>query len=240
MSRHFPKVTLSGDSASIQLFQAPATALGVEIDGCLDGKPPFQISPAVNLSVTVARSPHNQAVAWATTSLHRESGVIATVTPAITISAELSESAQKLALEIAQEISLVGVATVVFKAHDEELTEITIIQGVHPLGNWSIDGSVTSQYEQHLRAILDLPLGSPALKSSCVVSSPFYYGEKENMYRPYLHLMARTSSLKFHQYRNEYSKGRVAGHLTIAGENPNVLLAEIAHARDYMNGAIDE
>jgi 5-(carboxyamino)imidazole ribonucleotide synthase len=65
-------------------------------------------------------------------------------------------------------------------------------------------------------------------------------GKKSNMYRPYLHLMARSPALRFHQYRNEAIPGENIGHVTLKGENLNELIDEIEHAIDYMSGKIDE
>jgi 5-(carboxyamino)imidazole ribonucleotide synthase len=63
---------------------------------------------------------------------------------------------------------------------------------------------------------------------------------KTDMYRPYLHLMARTPQLKFHQYRKEVRPGRKIGHVTLCGDNVLELQDEVAHAIDYLSGAIDE
>jgi 5-(carboxyamino)imidazole ribonucleotide synthase len=110
----------------------------------------------------------------------------------------------------------------------------------HSSGNWTVDGSVTTQYEQHLRAILDLPLGDPAMSAPYVVTGNFYCGDKPNMYRPYLHLMARTPALKFHQYNNLALPGEVMGHITLAGDELPTLVKEIEHALEYLQGEIDE
>jgi 5-(carboxyamino)imidazole ribonucleotide synthase len=64
--------------------------------------------------------------------------------------------------------------------------------------------------------------------------------KKIDMYRPYLHLMARTPALKFHQYGNEASPGQKVGHITLLGESLEDLTNEIQHAIDYMSGEIDE
>jgi 5-(carboxyamino)imidazole ribonucleotide synthase len=65
-------------------------------------------------------------------------------------------------------------------------------------------------------------------------------GSKSDMYRPYLHLMARTPSLKFHQYRKEVKPGRKIGHVSITGDNLVELRKEVEHALQYMSGEIDE
>ena len=110
----------------------------------------------------------------------------------------------------------------------------------HNSGHWTIEGAKTSQFEQHLRAILDLPLGSTAVTNKYAVMGNVLGGEKTDMYRPYLHLMARTPGLHFHQYRKEVRLGRKIGHVTLCGENLLELKQEVAHAIDYMSGVIDE
>jgi 5-(carboxyamino)imidazole ribonucleotide synthase len=96
-----------------------------------------------------------------------------------------------------------------------------------------------------VRAVLDLPLGDPTMTAPIVVVGHMFIGEKLirrkiDMYRPYLHLMARTPGLKFHQYRNEVSPDYRVGHITLLGENLEYLTNEIQHAIDYMSGEIDE
>jgi phosphoribosylaminoimidazole carboxylase (NCAIR synthetase) len=193
------------------------------------------------ISVLVARSPHGQSTSWAPTELIRENGkLITTVTPARNISSKVAELAQKTALEMAQTIAIVGVMTVEMQVKGEEISVSEISIGLHESANWSIEGAVTSQYEQHLRAILDLPLGSPELIHEYVVTSQLVAGEKNDMYRPYLHLMARNPRLRFHQYRNDLNIGQAIGHVTAYGKDLLNLLHEVEHARDYFSGAIDE
>jgi 5-(carboxyamino)imidazole ribonucleotide synthase len=91
-----------------------------------------------------------------------------------------------------------------------------------------------------LRAILDLPLGDPAMVSPYAVTGNILGADKTDMYRPYLHLMARNPNLKFHQYKNEIRKGSNVGHVSVVGENLVELNEIISHARDYMSGEIDE
>jgi 5-(carboxyamino)imidazole ribonucleotide synthase len=78
------------------------------------------------------------------------------------------------------------------------------------------------------------------MRDDFVVMGNILGGEKSDMYRPYLHLMARTPGLKFHQYGKEVKPGRKIGHVTMCGKNLLQLQQEIAHATDYMNGVIDE
>jgi 5-(carboxyamino)imidazole ribonucleotide synthase len=193
------------------------------------------------IAVMVARSPHGQATSWAPVETIQEDGIcIMTVTPAQKISHAVAERAQQMALEIAQEVGVVGVMAVEMFVKGEDLFVNELAMRPHNSGHWSIEGAVTSQFEQHLRAILDLPLGSPAMNHNFAVMGNVLGGEKSDMYRPYLHLMARTPSLHFHQYKKEVRPGRKIGHVTACGDDLLHLIQEVEHARDYMSGVIDE
>ena len=192
--------------------------------------------------VMVARSPHGQATSWAPVETIRKDGIVVmTIAPAQKISSAVAERAQQMALEIAGEIGVVGLMAVEILVKGEELFINELSMHPHISGQWSIEGAVTSQYEQLLRAILDLPLGSPAMNHPLVVTGNALGGEKTDMYRPYLHLMARTPSMHFHQYRKkDVTPGNSIGHITLCGENLPALMEEVGHARDYMSGVIDE
>ena len=193
------------------------------------------------IAVMVARSPHGQATSWAPVETVQEDGIcIMTVTPAQQISQAVAEEAQKLALEIAQHVGVVGVMAVEMFIKGEQIYINELAMRPHNSGHWSIEGAETSQFEQHLRAILDLPLGSPAMNHQFAVMGNVLGGDKTDMYRPYLHLMARNPSLHFHQYKKEVRKGRKIGHVTACGDDLLHLTQEIQHARDYMSGVIDE
>jgi 5-(carboxyamino)imidazole ribonucleotide synthase len=200
-----------------------------------------EIKQEAHISVMVARSPHGQATTWAPSEiLVTDSKWRMSITPAPHLSDALQEKAQKLALDFSAQTGAVGVTAVEMLVKDEEIFISNVEMYPHSSGNWTLDGSITSQYEQHLRAILDLPLGDPSMSANYVVTGNFYCGDKPNMYRPYLHLMARTPALKFHQYRNSSVPGELMGHLTLVGDNLAKLIEEIEHALEYMQGEIDE
>ena len=193
------------------------------------------------IAVMVARSPHGQATSWAPTQTIQEDGICTmTISPAPHLSVALSEKAQKLALEVAAVVGVVGVMAVEFFVKGEELFINELAMRPHNSGHWTIDGSHTSQFEQHLRAVLDLPLGDPSMSAPLAVMGNVLGGDKPDMYRPYLHLMARTPALKFHHYKKEVRPGRKIGHVTMVGENLVELTQEVQHALDYMSGEVDE
>ena len=193
------------------------------------------------IAVMVARSPHGQATTWAPTQTIQRDGIcVMTITPAPQLSNDLSEQAQKLALDIAHEIGVIGVMAVEIFVKGQELFINELAMRPHNSGHWTIEGSLTSQFEQHLRAVLDLPLGNPQMTAPIAVMGNILGGDKEDMYRPYLHLMARTPELKFHHYKKEVRPGRKIGHVNLLGDNLLELTQEVQHALDYMSGEIDE
>ncbi len=195
----------------------------------------------IEIAVMIARSPHGQAVSWAPVETVQEDGICTlTITPAQSISPAVAEEAQRIALEVAQLVGVVGVMAVEMFVKGDKLYINELAMRPHNSGHWSIEGSVTSQFEQHLRAILDLPLGDPSMVHPITVMGNILGGEKTDMYRPYLHLMARTPSLHFHQYKKEVKPGRKIGHVTACGDDLLHLTQEVRHARDYMSGVIDE
>jgi 5-(carboxyamino)imidazole ribonucleotide synthase len=200
-----------------------------------------EIEQDAHVSVMVARSPHGQATTWAPTEILKSGGKWRmSITPAPHLSDVLQEKTQQLALDYSAAVGAVGVIAVEISIKTEEAIVVNAQMHPHSSGNWTVDGSVTNQYEQHLRAILDLPLGDPSMLAKYVVTGNFYCGDKPNMYRPYLHLMARTPALKFHQYKNSSVPGELMGHITLAGNDLSELVEEIEHALEYMQGQIDE
>lgn len=187
-------------------------------------------------SVLVARSPHGQASAWAPTEINDQEFGRMTLTPSPRLAPGRVGIAQAMALELALESGVVGVMDVEMTLKDGQLHAHHLWLGPSMNGSWTIEGARTSQFEQHLRAILDLPLGDPSAVAPFTVSGT-YFGER-NMYRPYLHLMARSPGLKIHQYRSGPSLAK--GHVTALGEDLLDLKECVTHAVGYMSGVIDE
>jgi len=190
----------------------------------------------VRFSVLVARSPHGQAAAWTPTEVNKVQSALMTITPSPHLSPAQLGRAQTLALDLAKESGAVGVMEVEIFLKNGELFASRLSLGPTLNGSWTIEGARTSQFEQHLRAILDLPLGDPSLVAPFAVSGT-YFGEG-NMYRPYLHLMARSPGLKIHQYRAGLSQAK--GHVTAMGDDLLDLRECVTHAVEYMSGVIDE
>ena len=114
----------------------------------------------------------------------------------------------------------------------------------HNTGHWTIEGAVTSQFEQHLRAVLDLPLGStrPRVAPYAVMVNVLGGDDPAvtDLYPAYLHCMARDPGLKIHMYGKQVRPGRKVGHVTVTGDDLADLQERARHAAAYLRGDVDE
>lgn len=226
-------VFLVNDLAELQALYSGSTLL-------LEEKLNFDYE----IAIMVARSPHGQAATWSPTLTVQENGICTqTVTPVPELSPALALEAVQIALHIAQGIDLVGVMAVELFVVGGSLIINELALRPHNSGHWSIEGAVTSQFEQHLRAVLDLPLGATSLIAPYAVVGNIIgidTDKSKDLYQPYRHLMARIPGLKIHQYMKELRPGRKVGHVTLLGSDLLHLRSEVSHAVDYLSGAIDE
>lgn len=194
------------------------------------------------LSAIVARSPHGQAVAYPIVESVQQNGICVEVTaPAPGLSPEKAAQAQQTALKIAGELGVVGILAVeMFEARDGRLLVNELAMRPHNTGHWSIEGAVTSQFENHLRAVLDLPLGSPAARAPYTVMVNVLGGDVEDMHLGLLHCMARDPGLKVHFYGKSVKPGRKIGHVTAYGDDLDEVRERARHAAAYLTGTIDE
>ena len=196
---------------------------------------------AQELAAQVARSPHGQAVAYPIARTTQINGICAeVVVPCPGLSAERAVQAQEIALRIARDLNVIGMLTVELFDTGEEIYVNELAMRPHNSGHWSIDGAVTSQFENHLRAVLDLPLGDPRAVAPYAVMVNILGGDVDDLYSAYRHVLARDPGLKVHLYGKEVRAGRKLGHVTVIGDNYDQLLARGRHAADYFAGVIDE
>jgi 5-(carboxyamino)imidazole ribonucleotide synthase len=103
-----------------------------------------------------------------------------------------------------------------------------------------MDGAVTGQFEQHLRAVLDLPLGDPSTRAPWTVMANVLGGEHDELYSAYRHVLARDPGVKVHLYGKAVRPGRKIGHVNVSARSLTDARARATHAADYIAGAIDE
>ncbi|WP_267246357.1 5-(carboxyamino)imidazole ribonucleotide synthase [Streptomyces sp. PR69] len=194
------------------------------------------------LAANVVRSPHGQAVAYPVVESRQVDGVCDTViAPAPELSEELSGQAQELALRIADALDVVGhLAVELFETADGRILVNELAMRPHNSGHWSQDGAVTSQFANHVRAVLDLPLGDPRPRAAWTVMCNVLGGDYPDMYQAYLHCMARDPQLKIHMYGKDVKPGRKVGHVNTYGDDLADVLERARHAAGYLRGTITE
>jgi 5-(carboxyamino)imidazole ribonucleotide synthase len=201
-----------------------------------------QVDFARELAACVVRSPHGQAVAYPVVESVQSGGVCDTViAPAPDLAAEEAVRAQELALTIAEELDVVGhMAVELFETRGGQVLVNELAMRPHNSGHWTQDGAVTSQFANHVRAALDLPLGDPRPRAKWTVMANVLGGDYPDMYSAYLHCMARDPQLKIHMYGKDVKPGRKVGHVNTYGDDLADVRARAAHAAGYLRGTITE
>ncbi|MGW7359329.1 5-(carboxyamino)imidazole ribonucleotide synthase [Streptomyces sp. NPDC054802] len=194
------------------------------------------------LAANIVRSPHGQAVAYPVVESQQVDGVCDTViAPAPDLAPELAGQAQELALRIAKELGVVGhLAVELFETADGRILVNELAMRPHNSGHWTQDGAVTSQFANHVRAVLDLPLGDPRPRAEWTVMCNVLGGDYPDMYPAYLHCMARDPQLKIHMYGKDVKPGRKVGHVNTYGDDLADALERARHAAGYLRGTITE
>jgi 5-(carboxyamino)imidazole ribonucleotide synthase len=198
---------------------------------------------ARELAAVVARSPFGQGAAWPVVETVQRDGIcVEVLAPAPGLSTERADEAQALALRIAAELGVVGVLAVeLFETVDGELLVNELAMRPHNSGHWTIEGARTSQFEQHLRAVLDYPLGATTPTAPVVVMANLL-GGSDDVKPPSIdervhHCMAHWPDVKIHLYGKGFRPGRKVGHVTALGTELAEVRARAQAAAAYlMNG----
>ena len=194
------------------------------------------------LAAVVARSPFGQGAAWPVVQTVQRDGICALVlAPAPELDAEVAEQAEQLALRLAAELGVVGVLAVeLFETQQGRLVVNELAMRPHNSGHWSIEGARTSQFEQHLRAVLDYPLGDTSMTARVVVMGNILGAEQipaMSMDERAHHLFARMPDAKLHLYGKSERPGRKVGHVTVLGTDVAVVRERAERAAHWMSHA---
>jgi 5-(carboxyamino)imidazole ribonucleotide synthase len=201
------------------------------LPGILDGPAPLLVEQHVHmrreLAVQVARSPFGQAAVWPVVQTVQRDGIcVQVVAPAPDLPAATAFAAQRLALRIAAELDVVGLLAVELFDAADGLVVNELAMRPHNSGHWTIEGATTSQFEQHLRAVLDYPLGPTTPSAPVAVMSNVLgaaVGPVLGLDERVHHALARFPDLKLHLYGKAERPGRKIGHVTVLGSEPAVL-----------------
>jgi 5-(carboxyamino)imidazole ribonucleotide synthase len=193
------------------------------------------------LSALVARSPSGQAAAYPVVESTQRDGICReVVAPAPDLDPGLGARAQELALRIARELDVTGILAVeLFETTDGHVLVNELAMRPHNTGHWTQDGAVTSQFENHLRAVLDLPLGSPVARARWSVMVNIL-GGTGLLYDGYPHALARDPRLRVHLYGKEPRPGRKVGHVNAYGDDLHDCLERARHAAAWFAGELGD
>jgi 5-(carboxyamino)imidazole ribonucleotide synthase len=198
------------------------------------------------LSALVARSPSGQVAAYPVVESVQRDGICwEVIAPAPDLDEALALQAQQVAMTVAAELGVTGILAVeLFETKDGRILVNELAMRPHNTGHWSMDGAVTGQFENHLRAVLDLPLGSPAPRQRWTVMVNVLGGDhgslSENLYAGYPHVFARDPHLKVHLYGKSVKPGRKVGHVTAYGEDLAEVVERARHAAAWFSGDLGE
>jgi 5-(carboxyamino)imidazole ribonucleotide synthase len=190
------------------------------------------------VSQLLARRPSGEVRAWPLVETVQRDGVCAEVFAPAPDAGRLPHAARELAIRIAEELDVTGVLAVeLFETSDGRLLVNELAMRPHNTGHWSIDGAVTSQFEQHLRAVLDLPLGDPSPTAPWSVMINVLGGpEGQTMPERYPAAMADRPEVKVHSYAKSSRPGRKVGHVTAVGDELDDVIARARAAAAFFQG----
>ena len=197
------------------------------------------------LSALVARSPFGQGSAWPVVQTVQRDGIcVEVIAPAPDLPERLGIEAQQLGLRLAGELGVVGVLAVeLFETVDGRILVNELAMRPHNSGHWTMDGAVTSQFEQHLRAVLDYPLGDTAARTPLTVMANVLGAPQTpamSVDERLHHLFARMPDAKVHLYGKGERAGRKLGHVNIvgaAGDDPAVVRERAQRAAHWLSHA---
>src|SRR5262249_18938752 len=160
--------------------------------------------------------------------------------PAPGLDPDLAAQAQSLALKLAADLGVVGVLAVELFDTAGGLVVNELAMRPHNSGHWTIEGARTSQFEQHLRAVLDYPLGATDLTAPAAVMASVLgwpaggRGIDERVH----HLLARWPDVKVHLYGKAVRPGRKVGHVTALGDDPAEVAGRATAAARYLAAGV--
>ncbi|OBB01817.1 5-(carboxyamino)imidazole ribonucleotide synthase [Mycobacteriaceae bacterium 1482268.1] len=194
------------------------------------------------LAALVARSPFGQGAAFPIVETVQRDGIcVEVIAPAPGLAGETASAAGQLALRLADELGVVGLLAVeLFETVDGALVVNELAMRPHNSGHWTMDGAKTSQFEQHLRAVLDYPLGDTSLVAPVTVMANVLGAQVKptmSIDERLHHLFGRVPDAKVHLYGKEERPGRKVGHVNIVGDDVANLRERATRAAHWLSHA---
>ena len=226
------RVVSSSDQVSDWLEEQMITSLGGQL--LVEQKVQFKRE----LAQLSARNPTGEFASWPVVETRQTNGVCSEVlSPAPHMNSELSAKAVQIAKLISESLGVTGnLAVEMFETEAGELLVNELAMRPHNSGHFTIEGSITSQFEQHLRAVLNLPLGrTDSLKPVAVMANLLGVSDSKNFMDNYPEVMKKFPGINIHCYGKSPRFGRKLGHITVVGEELAGCLETAEAARSQLN-----
>ncbi len=215
-------------------------------EAAADGGPALLVEEKVpfvrELAVLLARRPSGEVAVWPVVETVQVGGVCAEVlAPAPGLDPDVERQAVEAAVAVAAGVDVTGVLAVeLFEIAGEGGSPARVVVNElamrpHNSGHWTLDGAVTSQFEQHLRAVLDLPLGDPSARARWSVMANVLGSSLERL-TDALPAVAADPGVRVHLYGKEIRAGRKLGHVTVCGEDLAEVRSRAARAAALLRG----
>src|SRR3954464_11716344 len=185
------------------------------------------------LAVQVARRPSGEMRTWPVVETVQQDGIChEVIAPAPRLSPGLATEAERMATTLAEELGVVGLLAVELFEAPGGLLVNELAMRPHNSGHWSIEGATTSQFEQHLRAVLDWPLGDTATRAPVTVMVNLLGGAATDFAVTLPRALAEVPSASVHLYGKQPRPGRKLGHVTVSG-------SDVVETRDRARRAVE-
>lgn len=211
------------DGRGVWVVEDEAAAAAVCADAARTRMPLFaeaHVPIERELAVLVARRPGGQLVAWPPVETAQLGGVCREVLVPGSLEPAEGRAAVELAAAVASDTGAVGVLAVELFSSGGRLLVNEIAARPHNSGHWTIEGAVTSQFENHLRAVLDLPLGDTEPTAPHVASVNVFGADDGGDPANHLAAALAIEGVHVHLYGKAPRPGRKLGHVTVCGEEP--------------------
>ncbi len=184
------------------------------------------------LSAQVARTPSGDVVAYPVVQSTQVDGICKeVVAPAPDLDPALAQEATDVAVRVAEQLGVTGMLAVeLFETADGRVLVNELAMRPHNTGHWSIDGAATSQFENHLRAVLDLPLGPTIPHHAWTVMVNVLGGAVQDLEAQEAVVLSAVPHAKVHLYGKGVKPGRKVGHVTVTGDDLDTVLADARRA----------
>ncbi len=189
------------------------------------------------LAVVVARSSKGEIAVYPVVETNHKDNICDTVISPAPISEKAWKNAQRLAKKTMKQLAGAGVFGIeMFLTNRDQVLINEIAPRVHNSGHLTIEANVTSQFEQHIRAITDLPLGSTELIVSASVMKNILGTQHGNGFPNGIEKALKIPGVSFHMYNKQESRpARKMGHITVVGASINECLKKVNKARKVIS-----